>query len=98
MFFHIDGTILKDLAGSVVPILTFVIGRAQKRGETQATQQQLSEDMRVQKALTLQHAALLARHTTLHELQLEANERVEVRLDEQSRLLGRIGGKLNISV
>jgi hypothetical protein len=89
-------TIGKDVAGSVVPILAFIIGKAQKRGENQATLSQMSEDMKVQKALTLQHMALLSRHTTLHEGQMEANRRVEERLEEFNRLLGRISGKLDI--
>ena len=86
----------KDMIGVLLPVLTFILGKATKGGANQTLLDQACTEIKSLRSTIEQHALALSSHTTLHTGYVAANVRVEGRLDEMNRMLGKLCGKMDI--
>ena len=85
----------KDIVGLLLPVLTFILGKATKGGANQQALDSACAELAKLRDTVAQQALTLASHTTLHTGYIAANGRIETQLAEMNRLLGELSGRIS---
>lgn len=89
-------SVIKDVMGVGIPVLTFLLGKLTKGATNQIQLDHASMELKELQAAVLSHTGTLASHTTLHMGYAISFQRIEDTLQEMNRLLGMLDGKMTM--